>query len=120
MALLPGGSAVISLFAAGWLLLEGREGAALGLALWALLIVASMDNLLRPILISERGRISFLLVFLGVLGGLAAFGLVGLFIGPVLLSVSFTLLNEFSRMPVPGAAPASPAPADDAQDPAPE
>jgi predicted PurR-regulated permease PerM len=59
-----------------------------------------MDNLLRPMLISERGRIPFLVVFLGVLGGLAAFGLVGVFLGPVVVSVGFALVVEFSRTPL--------------------
>lgn len=69
LAILPGGGGAITLASAVWLVLGDRWMAGIGLALWSLLVVSSVDNLLRPILISERGRIPFLLVFLGVLGG---------------------------------------------------
>ena len=71
------------------------------LGLWSLLVVSSVDNVLRPLLISERSNIPFLMVFFGVLGGLATFGLIGLFIGPVLLSVSFAMVAEFARSAEP-------------------
>ncbi len=105
ISVLPGGGGAITLTAAAWLAFSGRVVAGVALALWSLLVVSSMDNVLRPLLISGRGRIPFLLVFLGVLGGLAAFGLVGAFIGPVILSVAFTLLVEFSRTPLSGTGP---------------
>jgi predicted PurR-regulated permease PerM len=97
-AVLPGGGSAVSLLAAGWLALQGRYGAAIGLALWAALVVGMMDNILRPLLISGRAPIPFLVVFVGILGGLTAFGMIGIFLGPVLLSVAFTLLNEFARL----------------------
>jgi predicted PurR-regulated permease PerM len=55
-------------------------------------ITGSLDNFLRPILIKKGADLPLLLVFLGVLGGLLAFGVIGLFIGPVLLAVSYTLI----------------------------
>lgn len=98
-AVLPGGGSAVSLMAAAWLgFAEGRWLAAAGLAAWAVLFVSSIDNVLRPLLISGRAPIPFILVFLGILGGLAAFGTVGVFLGPVLLSVSFTLLRQFARI----------------------
>lgn len=97
-ALLPGGATSISLVAAGWLAFDGRYGPAVGLALYAALVVGTLDNILRPVLISGRVPIPFLLVFLGILGGVMAFGMIGLFVGPVLLSVAFTLLSEFARL----------------------
>jgi predicted PurR-regulated permease PerM len=97
VAVLPGGSTTISLLAALWIGWQGHVGAAIGLAIWAVVVVGSMDNFLRPLLISGRVPISFIVVFLGILGGLSAFGVIGIFLGPVLLSVAFTLLNEFSR-----------------------
>jgi len=110
ISVLPGGGGAVTLGAAAWLGLQGRLAPAIALALFGVLVVSSMDNLLRPLLISERGRIPFLLVFLGVLGGLSAFGLVGAFLGPVVLSVAFTLLVEFARSPhpVPDRADAAP------------
>jgi predicted PurR-regulated permease PerM len=77
------------------LLAQGETGAALGLFLWGALVVSWVDNLIRPLVISGPTRIPFLLVFLGVLGGLNAFGLIGLFLGPVLLAVSVAIWREW-------------------------
>jgi predicted PurR-regulated permease PerM len=54
-----------------------------------------MDNIVRPLVISNATRMPFLLVVFGVLGGVLAFGLVGLFIGPVLLAVSLAIWREW-------------------------
>lgn len=77
------------------LLAHGETGAALGLFLWGALVVSWIDNLIRPLVISGPTRIPFLLVFLGVLGGLNAFGLIGLFLGPVLLAISVAIWREW-------------------------
>jgi len=77
------------------LLANGETGAALGLFLWGALVVSWADNLIRPIVISGPTRIPFLLVFLGVLGGVHAFGLIGLFLGPALLAVSVGIWREW-------------------------
>ena len=77
------------------LLVQGETQAALGLFLWGALVVSWIDNLIRPLVISGPTRIPFLLVFLGVLGGLNAFGLIGLFLGPVLLAVSVAIWSEW-------------------------
>lgn len=77
------------------LLANGETGAALGLFLWGALVVSWIDNLIRPLVISGPTQIPFLLVFLGVLGGLHAFGLIGLFLGPVLLAVSVGIWREW-------------------------
>jgi len=77
------------------LLAHGETGAALGLFLWGALVVSWIDNLIRPLVISGPTRIPFLLVFLGVLGGLHAFGLIGLFLGPVLLAISVAIWREW-------------------------
>jgi predicted PurR-regulated permease PerM len=97
LSLVPGGGGAVSVASALWLGLEGRWLAALLLVGWGVGVVSSVDNVVRPLLISAGGGIPFLLVFFGVLGGLAAFGLIGLFLGPVLLSVAFTLVVEFAR-----------------------
>jgi predicted PurR-regulated permease PerM len=73
-------------------------------------VVSSVDNVLRPIIISGQGGIPFVMVFFGVIGGLASFGLIGLFVGPVLLSVAYTLLQELSRTPLPAPKPPPAAP----------
>ena len=94
-ALLPGGPAIIWGATCFWLYSEGRVGATIGLALYGSLVVSTVDNVLRPIMISGSTSIPFMLVFLGVLGGLASLGLLGMFVGPVLLAVGFGLLAEF-------------------------
>ena len=77
------------------LLAHGDTQAALGLFLWGALVVSWVDNLIRPLVISGPTQIPFLLVFLGVLGGLNAFGLIGLFLGPVLLAISVAIWREW-------------------------
>jgi predicted PurR-regulated permease PerM len=76
-----------------YLLAQGRYGAAIFLTLWGTFLVGLIDNLLKPFLISGRAHVPTLAVFLGVIGGLAAFGPIGMFLGPVLLAVTIVLLR---------------------------
>ncbi len=78
-----------------WLLLNGETYAALGLFIWGATAVSWIDNIVRPLVISGATQIPFLLVMFGVLGGLTAFGLVGLFIGPVILAVLIAVWREW-------------------------
>lgn len=80
---------------AAWLLVSGDIVGGVGLLLWGALVVSWVDNLVRPLVISSATRIPFLLVMFGVLGGLAAFGLVGLFLGPVILAVLMAVWHEW-------------------------
>jgi predicted PurR-regulated permease PerM len=96
---LPFGPTLVWLAAVVGLVLGGETGAAIGMAIWGALLVSTVDNVLRPLLISGPTQIPFLLVLLGVLGGLSTFGLLGLFVGPVVLSVAFALLAEFGKRP---------------------
>jgi predicted PurR-regulated permease PerM len=94
----PVGPAMVWIGAVLWLLANDHVGAAIGMGIWGAALVSTIDNVLRPILISGGPtRIPFLLVFFGVLGGLMAFGLLGLFLGPVLLSITFALVADFAR-----------------------
>lgn len=95
LALVPYGTSLVMVPAALWLLFQGETVAGVGLLLWGSLIVASVDNVLRPLFISGAIRVPYLLVFFGVLGGISAFGLVGVFVGPVLLSALFALWREW-------------------------
>jgi predicted PurR-regulated permease PerM len=80
--------------AVAWAFWQGTTGWGAFLLAWSI-IVASMDNVLRPWLIQRGARLPLLLVFAGVIGGLLAFGLVGLFIGPVVLAVTYKLLSAW-------------------------
>ncbi|GER00669.1 AI-2E family transporter [Iodidimonas gelatinilytica] len=96
-SLLPiGGTAIVWLPACLYLLASNQWGAAIGLGLWGMLLVGTIDNFLRPLLVSSRGHVGTLLVFIGVLGGITAFGMVGLLLGPVILALSIALLR-FTR-----------------------
>lgn len=78
-----------------WLLVQGQVMPALGLLVWCTVVVSWVDNFIRPLVISSATRIPFLLVMFGVLGGLAAFGMVGLFLGPVILAVMLAVWREW-------------------------
>jgi predicted PurR-regulated permease PerM len=94
-SLIPAGPALIWIGACVWLWSQQSVLGAIGMAVWGALLVSSIDNVLRPLLISGPTRIPFMLVFFGVVGGLASLGLLGMFVGPVLLAVGFGLLAEF-------------------------
>jgi predicted PurR-regulated permease PerM len=78
-----------------WLVLKGSTVAGVGLLIWGALVMGWVDHIVRPLLISREAQIPFLIVFFGVLGGLATFGLVGLFLGPVILAVLLAIWREW-------------------------
>jgi len=80
--------------AVGWLYWSGHPVVATLLLLWTV-VVGNLDNVLRPILIRKGADLPLLLIFAGSIGGLIAFGIIGLFIGPVLLAVTYTLLTAW-------------------------
>jgi predicted PurR-regulated permease PerM len=96
LALIPFGAPVVWVPAGLAPLLQGNWLAGGGILLWGMLVVSWVDNLIRPMVISASTRVPFLLVFFGVVGGAMAFGLIGLFIGPVVLSVLLTLWKEWA------------------------
>ncbi|MBN9088264.1 MAG: AI-2E family transporter YdiK [Reyranella sp.] len=88
------GPVVVAVPAIVWLFWSGNTG--LGIVLTVFTIVAlTLDNFLRPILIKRGADLPLLLILAGVIGGLLAFGLLGLFLGPVILAVSYTLLQRW-------------------------
>jgi len=95
IALIPFGAPLVWGSLALWMLVNGNLGPGIFLLVWGLLVVSWVDNLVRPMVISNATRMPFLLVVFGVLGGVLAFGLVGLFIGPVLLAVSLAIWREW-------------------------
>jgi len=85
-----------------WLFVRGSTAAAVGLMIWGAIVLGWTDHIVRPFLISREAAIPFIIVLFGVLGGLATFGLVGLFIGPVILAVLLAVWREWlleSRQP---------------------
>jgi len=88
------GPVPVLLPAAGWLLYRGDIGGGIFLLVCAA-VVGTLDNVVRPVLIRMGADLSLLLIFAGVIGGLVAFGLVGLFVGPVVLAVGLKLLEAW-------------------------
>ena len=88
------GPGLVLFAAVGWMYWSGDSGWATFLLVWSL-FVTMLDNFLRPILIKKGADLPLLLIFSGVIGGLLGFGLIGLFIGPVVLAVTYTLLEAW-------------------------
>jgi predicted PurR-regulated permease PerM len=96
LSMLPvGGAAFVWGPAVIWLFFDGRWGFGIFMLVWGVLL-GGLDNILRPMLISGRARISALAVFIGVLGGIPAFGAIGVIAGPVVLSLALALI-EFAE-----------------------
>jgi len=85
------GPLLVLLPAVGWMYWMGDNGWATFLLVWSL-VVGSIDNFLRPLLIKRGADLPLLLIFSGVIGGMLGFGLIGIFVGPVALAVTYTLM----------------------------
>ncbi len=98
LSLIPVGPPLIWGGAALWLFNHGDRGWAIFLGFYGLLAISSVDNIVRPILISHSSHLPLLLVVLGVLGGVFAFGFIGIFLGPTLLAVGLTLITHWVEL----------------------
>ncbi|GAB3397812.1 AI-2E family transporter [Massilia agilis] len=92
----PIGPPVVWIGAALWLFSQGEVGWGVFMLVWGTLLISSVDNVVRPMLISRGSDLPFLLTLLGVLGGVIAFGFVGMFIGPTLLAVGYSLISDWT------------------------
>lgn len=88
------GPVLVLLPAAGWLFWTGDNSWAIFLLVWSV-VVGSLDNFLRPALIRRGADLPLLLIFAGVIGGMLGFGLIGIFVGPVVLAVTWTLMQAW-------------------------
>lgn len=103
LSVIPVGPPLVWGPAAIWLFTQGQTGWAIFMLLWGLLAISSIDNVVKPYLISRSSRLPLLLIVLGVFGGVVAFGFIGIFIGPPVLAVGATLLNWWTVNPQAGA-----------------
>ena len=94
-ALIPFGPPVAYSAVSLWLFSQGQTIEAIGVMVWGICVVSTADNVIRPLVISGATQIPFLLIMFGVLGGLASFGMVGLFVGPVILAVLLAIWREW-------------------------
>jgi predicted PurR-regulated permease PerM len=95
LSLIPMGPVLVWGGAAAWLYFQGRDGWALFMVIYGVAVISSVDNFVKPILMSRAGNLSMLLVVLGVFGGAVAFGFIGLFVGPALLAIAWDLTKAW-------------------------
>lgn len=93
---IPIGPPLVWIPAGLWLLYNGSVGWGIFMFLWGALVVSTVDNVLKPVIIARGSNLPFILVLLGVLGGVVAFGFIGVFLGPVLLALGVALLSEWA------------------------
>jgi predicted PurR-regulated permease PerM len=96
-ALTQVGAPIVWIPVAIWLFAVNEPGWALFIVGWGVLVVYSVENFSRPILAGKASHLPGLLIFVGVLGGLVAWGLIGIFLGPVILAVAYELIQEWLR-----------------------
>ncbi|MDI1230805.1 MAG: calcium-translocating P-type ATPase, PMCA-type [Methylobacter sp.] len=98
LALIPMGATLVWMPISIMLILTGQSWQGVGLLLWGFLVVSTVDNVIRPLVISGASRVPFLVVLFGVLGGLTTFGMVGLFLGPVILAVLLSVWQSWLKL----------------------
>lgn len=96
LSLVPVGPPIVWGGAALWLFSHGENGWGIFMVIWGTVLISGVDNVVKPMLISRGSSLPFLLTLLGVLGGVLAFGFVGIFIGPTLLAVGYSLLSGWT------------------------
>ncbi|NBC96693.1 MAG: AI-2E family transporter, partial [Deinococcus-Thermus bacterium] len=93
---IPWGVGLVVWPAALWLATEGQYGAAAFVFIWGIAPVGVVDNVVRPLFVRRSSRLPFVLVLLGLIGGAIYAGVVGLFLGPVILAVAYALVREWA------------------------
>ena len=96
ISIFPVGAPLVWIPASLWLFTQGQTGWGIFMALYGGLVISSVDNFIRPWAIARGAKLPLLLTLLGALGGVFAFGFLGLFLGPVVLAVGYTLMLEFA------------------------
>jgi predicted PurR-regulated permease PerM len=96
-SLLPIGAGIVWTPAAVWLLLTGNVAKGVTLIIIGVAVIGLVDNFLRPALLSGRTQLNGLLVFVSLLGGLSAFGFLGLVLGPVIMATAIGMLDAYTK-----------------------
>ena len=100
LSLVPIGPPLVWIPAALWLFSNGETSWAIFMALWGVIVVSGSDNVVKPYLISKGSDLPLVLIFIGVLGGVIQFGFLGVFLGPTLLALVYSLIKEWINPPV--------------------
>jgi predicted PurR-regulated permease PerM len=96
VSIIPGAAPLVWVPAAIWLFYSGATGWGVFLLIWGALVVGSVDNVIKPYMIGRGSALPLLLVFLGMFGGVMAFGFLGLFLGPTILAIGQALLRAWT------------------------
>jgi predicted PurR-regulated permease PerM len=99
LAILPGGPLLVIVPGAIWLYQQGELGWAIFLVVWSGVAGILIDNVLKPVIIGKSSHIPFILILIGVVGGAAAFVLLGVFVGPTVLAVADAVFREWTATP---------------------
>jgi predicted PurR-regulated permease PerM len=81
-----------------WLSSQGQTGWAIFMSVYGLIVLVGVDNILKPILIGKSGKLPILVLFLGVVGGMGAWGFTGMFKGAIILAVMYTIFNSWANL----------------------
>lgn len=95
LSFVPGGPVIVWLGASIHLFLQHRIGWGIFMILYGILLISSIDNIIKPLIFSRGSKLPFILMLIGMLGGIATFGFIGVFLGPILLAVGYSLVKEF-------------------------
>ena len=90
----PFGPPIIWIIASVWLFAEGYTGWGVFMIIYGIFCISGIDNVIKPYIISRGSKLSFIVTFIGVLGGIVTFGFIGVFLGPTLLAVGYSLAHE--------------------------
>ena len=94
LGLIPFGPPIIWITASLWLFAEGYTGWGVFMIIYGTFCISGIDNVIKPYIISRGTKLSFIVTFIGVFGGIATFGFIGVFLGPTLLAVGYSLTHE--------------------------
>jgi predicted PurR-regulated permease PerM len=100
LSVLPIGAPLVWIPAGLWLMGSGHMVWGIALLIYGVVAISGADVVIRPYFIARGAQLPLLLTVLGVLGGAVAFGLLGIFVGPVLLGVGFALVNEWATIEI--------------------
>jgi predicted PurR-regulated permease PerM len=94
LSFIPFGPPIVWIGASVWLFSGGHTGWGIFMVVYGFLGISSIDNVIKPYLISRGSKLPFIVMFIGVIGGVMTFGFIGVFLGPTLLAVGYSLTNE--------------------------
>lgn len=107
LSFIPVGPPIVWITAAIWLFSEERTGWGIFMIIYGVVCISAIDNLIKPYIISRGSKLSFIVTLIGILGGIATFGFIGVFLGPILLAVGYSLAHEILTNRRPALVPKS-------------